>query len=350
MPTFVPSLFTSDLDHVIKYTHADWEELRGRRLFVTGGTGFFGMWLLESFLWANKQLSLDAEIVVLSRDPAAFLAKAPHLVNQAPLSFHTGDVTSFAFPRGHFSHIIHAATSTGVNIAPRDLISMIVDGTRHTLDFALHCGAQKFLFTSSGAVYGQQPSNIIHVPEEYYGGPDILNTTAAYAESKRLAEQLCAVYSQTHGVETKISRCFAFVGPYLPLDSHFAIGNFIRDALNDGPIVVNGDGLARRSYLYAADLAIWLWTILFRGVSCRAYNTGAETTITFSELAQVVAETLSPDAAVRITQAATAARPPQNYVPKTYRARQELGLDVWVGLVEAIRRTGRWHRSVDTHS
>jgi dTDP-glucose 4,6-dehydratase len=340
------SLFDEDLDHVLAHTRGLWEELRGQRLFITGGTGFFGMWLVESFLWANEQLDLDANAVVLSRDPEAFLRRAPHLAGHAALELHQGDVRNFKFPEGRFSHIIHAATesSTKLNAEnPLLMIDTIVEGTRRVLGFAVHCGAQKFLLTSSGAVYGKQPPELTHVPEDYSGAPDPMDPTSAYGQGKRLAEHLCALYARQYGLECKIARGFAFVGPYLPLDAHFAAGNFIRDSLAGGPIRVQGDGTPYRSYLYVADLAIWLWTILFCGQSCRPYNVGSGQAVTIADLAHTVAVAFEPPCDVEIAQHTFATRLSDRYVPSVKRAMNELALSPRTDLVQAIEKTGAWH-------
>jgi dTDP-glucose 4,6-dehydratase len=327
-----------DLEHVLAHTEGLWEELRGNRIFITGGTGFFGCWLLESFAWANQKLGLNAQAVVLSRNPQAFARKAPHLFADKAIRFEIGDVRDFKFPAGSFSHVIHAATEASAALNegnPLLMLDTIVEGTRHTLDFAVACGAKKFLLTSSGAVYGKQPAEMTHIPEDYTGGPNPLDPASAYGEGKRMAELLCAIYQREHGIEAKVARCFAFLGPYLPLDAHFAVGNFVRDALAGKPVVMKSAGGAQRSYLYGADLAVWLWAILLRGRPDRPYNVGSDKAITIKALAGVIAAM----GGTTVSMADNNDRAAENvYVPDVRRARGELGLDVEVSLEEGLRR------------
>jgi len=337
------NVLADDLDHILTHTEGLWEDLRGKRLFITGGTGFFGCWLLESFAWANDSLDLNASAVVLTRNYSVFQKNAPHLAANPAIQFHAGDVRDFAFPEGEFSHIIHAAATSAVatfnDEDPLVKFDTVVEGTRRTLDFAARCNARKFLLTSSGAVYGKQPAGMTHVAEDYTGAPDPGDVNSAWGEGKRAAEFLCAYHSGKYGIETKLARCFSFVGPYLQLDIHYAIGNFIRDALNGGPIRVNGDGTPYRSYLYAADLAIWLWTILFKGESCCAYNVGSEESMTIAELADNVAHCFQKPVEVRIAKLPVQDRAPNRYVPSTKRAQNNLGTRQVVNLREAIERT-----------
>ena len=335
-----------DSGDILAQTCGMWEELRGQRLFVTGGTGFFGCWLLESFVRANDALDLGAQVTVLTRHPESFAGKAPHLARHPAVTLQAGDVRTFAFPEGRFSHVIHAATEASAVLneeSPLLMFDTIVEGTRRVLDFSVQAGAAKVLLTSSGAVYGRQPPEVTHLTEEYSGGPDCLDSRSAYGEGKRVAEMLCCLYSKQHGLDAKIARCFAFVGPHLPLDAHFAVGNFIRDALRGGPIVVQGDGTPYRSYLYAADLAVWLWTLLFRAPSCRPYNVGSGDGRTIAEIARSVAEQAG-GLPVQIQGAAQPGRPPARYVPDVSRAERELGLRARVDLNESIRRTLAYHR------
>ena len=350
MTAFEPSLAADDLEHVLSHTRDLWEEVRGARLFITGGAGFFGMWLLESFLWANERLDLDARAVVLTRDPAALARKAPHLATHPSIELWAGSMERFDYPAGRFSHVIHAATEPFLTYPECErpaAFARDVQGTLRVLELARQCGAQRLLFASSGAVYGRQPPEMAHVSEEYCGAPDPMDTASGYGHAKRLSEHFCAAYARNWGIECKIARCFAFVGPYLPLEANYAVGNFIRDALQGGPIVVAGDGTPYRSYLYAADLAVWLWTILFRGASCRPYNVGSEVDLTISQLAQGVASAFQPSREVRVSRVPVPGRPAGRYVPSTRRAAEDLNLHVSFDLAAAITRTARWYASIE---
>jgi dTDP-glucose 4,6-dehydratase len=343
-----PPLSMVDLDLVLGNTRELWEEMRGERLFITGGTGFFGCWLVESFCHVNRALGLGARATVLTRGPAKFAAKCPHLAGDPAITLHAGDVRSFEFPAGEFRFVIHAATEASARQAagePMEMLSTILAGTERTLKFADQCGARKFLLTSSGAVYGRQPAEISHLPESYDGAPDAGNV---YAEGKRAAELMCSEHqrvARAKGVEfeAKIARCWAFCGPHLPLDTHFAIGNFIGDVLAGRPISIAGDGTPRRSYLYAADLAVWLWTILFRAPELLAINVGSGRDVSILELAESVAATLAPATEIHVAKQAVPGALPARYVPSVERAEELLGLRETVGLEEAIRRTAAWH-------
>jgi dTDP-glucose 4,6-dehydratase len=331
-----------DLDFVLAKTADVWQELRGKRLFITGGTGFFGCWLLESLCWANDQLGVDVKATVLSRSPQKFALKAAHLANHPSITWVTGDVRDFDFPPGTFDYVIHAASESDLAAIQQDAtlqFDTILEGTRRVLQFAATHGTQKLLFTSSGAVYGKQPAELSHVPEDYAGAPDPCLPSSAYGEAKRAAENLCVLYAQQFGFEVKIARCFAFVGPYLPLDANFAVGNFIRDALKGGPIVIQGDGTPLRSYLYAADLAVWLWTILVKGQNCRPYNVGSDEAISIRELAERVREVTLSGGQILIGQKTHPGVKPFQYVPSIKRGIKDLGLASWTSLNRGIEKT-----------
>ncbi len=340
------SPLAADLDESLRSDPGVWEGLRGARVFITGGTGFFGTWLVESLVHANRALGLGARATILTRDENAFLAKNPHLAGARELTFHRGDVRAFDLPGGAFSHVVHAATEASAKLnreQPQLMREVVVEGTRRVLELCRRAGAPRLLLTSSGAVYGPQRPETTHVAEDDPGVLAPLTAPDAYAEGKREAERLC-VEACGPGFAATIARGFAFVGPHLPLDAHFAIGNFIRDALAGGPIKVGGDGTPLRSYLYGSDLAVWLWTILLRGEPGRAYNVGSERSVSIVELARAVAGVVDPKAQIRVAAAPTPGKPPSRYVPSTARARRELGLRETVPLEEAIRKTAAWAR------
>lgn len=337
-----------DLDHVLDCTAALWSDLRKQHLLVTGGTGFFGRWLVETFLWAEERLSLHARITVLTRDPARFLSSAPHLAHASALRLIQGDICTVHKIPDDASVIIHGAATVGVASTHRgnlDAWNTLVQGTQNILEYARSNAVSSLLFISSGAIYGRQPPNLARLAEIFSGAPELTTDLSAYGEGKRAGEMLCTLYANAFDIPIKIARCFAFVGPHLPLDAQFAVGNFIRDGMAGGPIRIKGDGASVRSYLYAADLGIWLWTILLRGQSLHPYNVGSAEAMTILEVAEIVASTFVPKPEIHIAQPGQSGIARSIYVPDVGRAQTELGLRQSIAFHDAIRRTTRWYKS-----
>ena len=336
----------SDLEHVLGHASEAFEALRGARLLITGGTGFFGRWLLESLAHADRRMNLLVSATVVTRNAGAFRRVAPHVTSWEGLDLVESDVRILQLPGESFSHMIHAATEASAALNdgnPLEMYAVCAAGTERALEVARDSGVARFLLASSGAVYGRQPPDLERVPESWTGAPDPLEVNSAYAQGKRAAEWYGAAFGQGGQLEVVTARAFAFVGPLLPMDAHFAAGNFLRDALAGGPIRVGGDGTPYRSYLYAADLAAWLWVLLIQGQAGRAYNVGSDRSVSIADLAKTVAE-LRPGCEVSVAKLPVPGAPAARYVPSIDRARQELGLDVWVPLPDALRRTYEWAR------
>ena len=297
-----------------------------RRIFITGGTGFFGKSMLDYRLRHPDWEWAKAEWTILSRAPERFAAEYPRLANQAGISFVGGDVRDFAFPQGPFDAIIHAATSAVTTLSDAEMTSVILDGVRHVADFARAIDCKKILFTSSGAVYGPR---ISPASED-----DVCNPATAYGKGKLAAEQMLV----DSGLDVKLARCFAFVGPHLNRQIHYAIGNFIQDCLDGKTITIKGDGTPLRSYLYADDLVEWLFAILERGEKGRPYNVGSDEGLSIRALAEKVRAVLGTQNEIKILGQPTGGQP-SVYVPIVSRAWHELGLSVKVPLEQAIAGT-----------
>jgi len=292
--------------------------------------------------------TLPPQVLVLSRNPRNFLEKYPEFSGHEWLRFHAGDIMdSDSLPTGEkFTHILHTATDStlGPKLSPRVRFQQIHDGTRNVLDLAISSGARRFLLTSSGAIYGPQLQDEEPLSEDSAIHLSVSSADNAYGVGKLAAEHLCALYADEFGLETIVARCFAFMGPDLPLDVHFAIGNFVRDALWADEIVVRGDGSSLRTYLDQDDLANWLLTLLEKGRPGEAYNVGADEVVSIADLAHLVRDLIAPNKPVRILGKANPSHARNRYVPDITKARRELGLDVTISLAQSIRRSADAHR------
>jgi dTDP-glucose 4,6-dehydratase len=282
---------------------------------------------------------------VLTRDPEGFLEAFPHLAGVPGLRLVGGDLGSFAFPAGPFRAVLHAALAGGT---PEQILMDNLSGTRRLLQFA--AGAERVLFTSSGAVYGPQPGDLPALAETFPGAPSPQDPAQAYGEMKRACELLGTALGERDGFRFLVARCFAFVGPRLPLHETSAMGTLLRQAVAGAPLRLRSDGSSVRSYLHTADLCIWLWTILAEGVPGRPYNVGSPEGLSLAEVAGRVRDLLAPGAELAFTGVPEPGNPRRRYVPDTDRARRELGLGVTIPFDEAVRRTGAWLAGSGQHS
>ncbi len=337
-PVTVPLV---DLAQIVERCAPLWQQLAGRHLLITGGTGFFGTWILSALAAANAACKLGLQVSIVSRTPAQQRARLQHLEKEMACNWIAGTAGDFACPHQPPDFILHLATATSAYAGETDAHRMLVEklmGIRHVLEVARRSGGARLLVTSSGAVYGRPGAHLEQIPETCCTAPDPMNAASAYGNGKRLVEQFCAANADLPIV---VARCFSFLGPHLPVDARFAAGNFIRDAMAGEPITVHGDGRAIRSYLYAGDLVVWLLTLLLQGKPGTAYNVGSDEAVTIAELATRIAA-LTGQAELRIL-GTPGNGPAECYVPSIDRAREHCGLRVYTDLDEAIWRTLEWH-------
>jgi nucleoside-diphosphate-sugar epimerase len=341
-PALMNGFEIADIDQAVENAAPALDEMKAGSLFLTGGTGFFGQWLLALIARANAVRGSAISVSVLTRDAAAFRIRCPDLASQPFFSFIEGDVRRFEFPRQRFTHLIHAAADTSAlaDRKPLELMDTIVEGTVRVMAFAAEQRPRRTLLVSSGAVYGQQPADLSHIAEDFHGAPDPLDRRSAYGAAKRMAEQIAALHNQEQSAVV-VARAFTLAGPGLPLDGHFAIGNFVRDAVAGRPVMVAGDGTPHRSYLHAGDLAAWLLRLLTHGRAGNAYNVGSDRAVSIAELAGEIVRVIPAAAGIRM-EGKPSGSLRSRYIPSIDKARRELGLDVWTPLEQSIERMGRW--------
>lgn len=293
-------------------------------IFLTGGTGFFGKSILSML---KRGFGKGLSFTILSRNPEKFLADHPEFLGLEQVEFIAGDVRDFPFPDRSFDFVLHAAAPAS-SMPPGVERDIILAGTRRVLDFAKRCHAGRLLFVSSGAAYGPQPPDLERIPEDFPCRP-----VTEYGIAKYEAEQM----SLESGIETVIARCFAFTGPYLNRNIHFAIGNFIRDCLANKDIEIKGDGTPYRTYLYADDLVEWLFRALFEGRAGQAYNIGSDRAVSIRELAETVRSALGSRNEIIVRGTPVPGQPAARYVPDVSKITGELKVKRRFELEEAIR-------------
>lgn len=318
-------------------TLTDLSKLDNSNILITGGTGLFGKSILNFLLHIRKYYNFN--VTILTRDKYSFLLDNP-IYNTDFISFINGDIRNFNCDK-EYDYIIHAATPASEKLEkenPLEMYSIILDGTKNIIKIANNMSVKKLLFTSSGAIYGEQYESIKSFQETYYGNP-----TTFYGKAKKVSEELFL----ESNINVSIARCFAFVGPYLNLNIHFAIGNFISDVIKNNNIIIKGDGRPLRSYLYTADLIIWLFTMLLNSNDKSIYNVGSSYEISIYDLARKVSNLVSDYSGnIKVLTKPNYNYPTPKYIPNNSKIIEELKVKENYALDESIKRTIEWNLSI----
>ena len=333
---------SEDYDLIYLHTKMELEKLRDKKIFLTGGTGFVGLWLLHFFQWANENHATNIKLDILARTPDKLKELVPYLWNDPRFQFFSGDIRSFSFPMKKFDYVIHAAATaahdTYNHIGKVESFNIVSEGTHRLLDFVVASQSGPVLYLSSGACYGARAQSAPFIREDSKLKPALNEPNSGLGLGKRAAEDYCEEYRKSYGLDIKIARCFTFMGPFLPVRIHYAIGNFIFSGVENRKIVLKSSGGAFRSYMYSADLVAWLIKILITGKDGSIYNVGSEKLISIKDLATTVGKVIGPDVTIEVPQNSQE-DVPSYYIPDTSKIRSELMVSEWTSLEDGIRKS-----------
>jgi len=305
--------YEQDLQTALQNTHS-LASLRGKKVMITGATGLIGSFLVDVLLAFNRTQQGDVDVYAVGRSRERLAARFAGAITER-LHFVEQDVNEPPTMDFAVDYVIHAASNAYPAAFVKDPVGTILSnvlGTHYLLDYAHAHGAKRFLFVSSGEVYGQGDPALEAFTEEYSGYVDPTAVRSCYPASKRAAETLCASYAQQYGLETVIVRPCHTYGPNATAQDNRANVQFVNSAVAGENIIMKSRGTQMRSYCYVADCVSAMLTVLLDGKCGEAYNIAnpaARTTI--AGFAQAVAEATGvqvlfeePDAVAKSQQTA----------------------------------------------
>jgi len=269
------SVINSDIKS-IALAALDWPQLDQKVILITGGSGFLASYLIKSLLTANDFHGLNLQIICIARRLKSVNQRLGEFLRHSRLRVIIHDISEplpLDFPASDI--VIHSASQASPKYYGTDPVGTLMAnaaGTMYLLNHARRCSSSRFLFFSSGEVYGSPNNPGALIAESDYGYLDPMQVRSCYAESKRIGETMCTAWSHQFGLHTSVVRPFHTYGPGMALDDGRVFADFVADVVHGRDIVLMSDGLAMRSFCYIADATLGFLTVLLKGNSAEAYN------------------------------------------------------------------------------
>jgi dTDP-glucose 4,6-dehydratase len=330
-------LSSSDMTIIMEELESDWQNFKNSRILLLGGTGFIGKWITNCFLKANSIHNLNLEVVILTRSPINAANRNPELCtsNVELIELDLSNETNVNLNL-NFDFFIHGATDSTYSYASTESKPhSSVHGANLILNSLNSSSFTRGVHLSSGAVFPKQGITTIGQPETE--NSEIFENLSGYGKAKYKTELLFKDNFVPNEFEVSNPRLFTFYGPGIPLDKHFAIGNFLRNAMNKEPIVVNGNPDTVRSYMHPIDLVIWIIKLLLNP-STSTLNFGSDAPITMANLASRINEITGNKGIEFIGKS----EPVSVYFPSTIKARGHLKVKQSIKFGEGIERWISW--------
>lgn len=329
-------IIRQDMERINSADFIDWSRLNGKTLLITGATGLIGFTIVTALLYANKKRGLNLTVLALVRSESRAKERFAEHTGDQSLKFVVGSVEDIPKIDGAVDFIIHGASQTASKMMveqPVETILTAVMGTKNLLDLAKEKNVEGMVYLSSMEMYGH-PERGHKVTEDETGVLSPLNVRNSYPISKQQCEALCCAYASEYGVPVMIARLTQTFGPGVNYNDARVFAYFGRCVVEKKDIVLKTKGETERCYLYTADAATAILTVMLNGKSGDAYNMADESTYcSIADMAQRVAESGGITVRFELQDAAASGYPDTIYMDLDTSKLKALG---WNAIGEGI--------------
>jgi nucleoside-diphosphate-sugar epimerase len=334
---WIDMLIERDVESLLTSGHT-FQQFDGSIITILGGTGFIGKWLIQALHEFSSNFGFSSEITVVTRD-----ARNAHRLFVEELGLKL-KIAEFDFTSGpteleQSDFFINGATPSQKKTGLQNMDSLYtssVNASQSIIRSAKKYGNMpKVVNLSSGIVYGSQELTVRNQIEKSISITS--NSHSGYLNAKIDSELIFSEAAAAGLVNSISPRLFAFAGPGIAIDEHFAVGNFLRDGMQEKQIAINGNPSTMRSYMYPTDLTIWLLSAVLEPKNLNI-NIGSETPISMLDLANLISDMTSRKGVKILGDDQDVS----NYVPSTLCFRETYGVSEQIDVSSGLERWIEW--------